>query len=139
MEYEYRAVGEYLIVEKLPWLKTEIELPDSMKPDQGIVRGEILAIGNQEKFYSDFYEDYNDVEKGILNVNDIILYDSRVGLEINQDEKTGNYLIRFANILAVELDEEPIKIKKLSRSVKEIKKKKPRKKKKKGKKRTISS
>lgn len=117
---QYRAVGEYLIVEKLPWLKTKIELPDSMLSDQGIVRGEILSIGNQQDNFDDVW---NEGDTGKLIVNDIILYDSRVGLEING---TGNYLIRFANILAIELDEEPVK--KLSRSVKEAKKKKPRKK-----------
>lgn len=114
---QYRAVGEFLIVEKLSWLKTEIALPDSMKSDQGVVRGKVLTIGNQD----DHFEDYNLGIKQSLEINDIILYDSRVGLEINKDEKTGAFLIRFGNILAIELDEEPVK--------KKTKKKKPRKKK----------
>lgn len=123
MEYEYRAVGEFLIVKKLSWLDTSIELPDSTKLDIGIVKGEILSLGDQEEFYKDTLKN--------LEVNDIILYDARVGLEI---EKTGAFLIRFANILAIENDdfilEEMMKPKKkLSRSVKETKKKKPKKKK----------
>jgi len=130
MDYEYRAVGEFLIVKKLPWIKTEIELPDSMLPDQGIVRGRILSLGNQQDNFNDVWKE-ND--SGTLNINDVILYDSRVGLEI---EKTKAFTIRFANILAFEL-EEPASIKREVK--KEVKKKKPRKKKKKGKKRTISS
>ncbi len=125
---QYRAVGEFLIVEKLPWLKTDIALPDSMKSDQGVVRGKVLSIGNQQDHFDNLWSSGND---GKLKINDIILYDSRVGLEINQDEKTGAFLIRFANILAIEL-EEPASMKK------EAKKKKPRKKKKAGKKRAAT-
>lgn len=143
---EFLAVGEYLIVEKLSWLKTSIELPDSAKSDIGIVRGEILSLGNQQEFYKDSFKN--------LEVNDVILYDARVGLEI---EKTGNFLIRFGNILAIENDdfvlEEMTKPKKKFKGKIEANdkkkkselaaeaafKKKPRKKKKSEKKRTISS
>lgn len=133
---EYKAVGEYLIVEKLSWLKTEIELPDSMKSDEGIVRGEVLSIGNQQYHFDDMWSQSSG---GKLNVNDIILYDARVGLEI---EKTGNYLIRFANILAIEIDEELVKKSKKKRSelaAENAFKKKPIKKKKTEKERMISS
>lgn len=129
---QYRAVGEFLIVKKLPWLKTEIALPDNMLSDQGIVRGKVLSIGNQD----DHFEDYNLGIKQSLNINDVILYDSRVGLEINKDEKTGAFTIRFANILAFEL-EEPESMRK-KEVKKETKKKKPRKKKKTGKKRATT-